>query len=267
MISPLFVSISVRACDDCVGEVENGPYVELDTFPVDLDLLFWEDQPSVKAENLEKLENGTGGWMLTPWGGHFISNHVEGADKWYFYCGRPLEIIAPIGGEVKDYEVSDGTHTNILGHDVIIDTKLVIDIGDKCTIQFSHLTILASVHEQVKDKRHTFSKGDLLGFPTEWDEDLVTIDFHYQYKDENICPYVALSPELQTNVSEKFDLQYESAKLGGVYPESKLCNDYDISIKESIWGVWKYDSGPYDSSISRTNPLGFQPGRWKPPAA
>ena len=78
-----------NACNDCIGTYPTNPdYVLLETFPIDLDLLFWEDQPSEQAARLNNIGNGTWGWMLTPWGGHFISSHFEGADKWYFYCDR-----------------------------------------------------------------------------------------------------------------------------------------------------------------------------------
>jgi hypothetical protein len=260
MGSPFLFSRFGSSCSDCVGEYDIADYVELDTFPVDLNLLFWEDQPLIQAENLNLIGNGSHGWMLTPWGGHFISNHFEGADKWYFYCGRPLEIIAPIEGKVKNYRINDGTPSEILGNDVITDVRLEINIGDGFSIRFEHLTILSTLHEEVKDGHYTFTKGELLGYPTVWGPDLVTIDFHYLYKGKNICPYPAFSPEIQAEILEKFNMQYERAKIGGAFPESRLCNPYDIYLPNTIWGVWEYKSGPFDSILNSERVFGFQPG-------
>jgi hypothetical protein len=236
-------------CIECVGDYIEGNYFKLTTFPVDLDLLFWEDQPLVQAARLNDIGNGTWGWMLTPWGGHFISSHFEGADKWYFYCDRPLEMVAPLSGKLCNYKVNNGTETNIEGTDVIVDVRLGIDIGENCKVEFQHLTIPVSLHDEVKDGRHSFTEGDLLGYPTEWSPGFWTIDFHYLFKNENICPYPALSPTIQTKITSLYSLQYEKAKQAGVYPESKLCNNFSISVKETLWGVWEYVNGPLNSVL------------------
>jgi len=242
--------LDANACNDCIGTYPTDlELTTFDTFPVDLDLLFWEDQPTVQAARLNDIGNGTWGWMLTPWGGHFISSHFEGADKWYFYCDRPLEMVAPASGKLSNYKVNNGTTAMINGTEVIVDVRLGINIGTNCEVEFQHLTIPVTLHDEVKDNRHDFIEGDLLGYPTEWSPDFWTIDFHYLYKDENICPYPGLSPALQDEITTLYNLQYERAKQAGVYPESKLCNDYDITVEDTIWGVWEYTDGALNDQL------------------
>ena len=40
--------------------------VQINTFPVDLDLLFWADDLSMQNQKLNELGNGTESWMLSP---------------------------------------------------------------------------------------------------------------------------------------------------------------------------------------------------------
>jgi len=237
-------------CVECVGVYPEGDYVELTTFPIDLDLLFWEDDPLVQATKLNTIGNNSWGWVLTPWGGHFISSHFEGADKWYFYADRPLDIVAPLNGKLRHYSINNGTSDIINGTNVIVDVKLVINIGGNCAVKFEHFTILESLHNELLDGKYTFTEGEHLGFPTNWGDDLWTIDFHYWYKSHDICPYPGLSPTIQGKIRTLFDLQYQRAKQAGFYPQSKLCNDMCITIEGSLWGVWSYQSGPFDSFMS-----------------
>ena len=68
--------------------------VTLDTFPIDLDLLFWEDNTTVQEQRLENIRNGNQDFMITPYGAHFIASHVEGVNKWYLSSTRFLEVYA-----------------------------------------------------------------------------------------------------------------------------------------------------------------------------
>jgi hypothetical protein len=160
-------------------------------------------------------------------------------------------MVAPATGELSNYQVNDGTTAMINGSEVIVDVRLGIKIGPNCEVEFQHLTIPVSLHDEVKDNRHSFTEGDLLGYPTEWSPGFWTIDFHYKYKDENVCPYPGLSPDLQEKVTTYYNLQYERAKQAGIYPESQLCNEFDITVAESLWGVWEYVDGPLNNQLLR----------------
>jgi hypothetical protein len=158
-------------------------------------------------------------------------------------------MVAPLSGELSKYQVNNGTTANINGTEVIVDVRLGLNLGGNCKVEFQHLTIPVSLHDEVKDGSHSFIEGDLLGYPTEWSPGFWTIDFHYLYKDENICPYPALSPTLQEEVTSLFSLQYEKAKLGGVFPESQLCNEFDITVADTLWGVWEYTDGSLNDQL------------------
>ncbi|MHA1185826.1 MAG: hypothetical protein ACTSXA_06150 [Candidatus Heimdallarchaeota archaeon] len=252
----IYDKIVKNDCSDCIGYYPPDiDYVTLDTFPVDLDLLFWEDQPSIQAESLNLLGNGSKTWMLTPWGGHFVSGHFEGAPKWYFYCGRPLDVVAPKSGKICNYRINNGTIVNINGTDMLYDVHLGIDIGSKCTAEFEHLTIPVSLHEMVQDNSYTFTEGDFLGYPKKSFTDFYTIDFHYFYKGVNYCPFPALSVSLQEKISTLFNLQYEREKQAGVFPESNLCNNLSILVPETFWGVWEYSDGPLNEYFNDSDPF------------
>ncbi|NHJ85464.1 MAG: hypothetical protein FK734_08365 [Asgard group archaeon] len=219
----------------------------MNTFPVDMDLLFWADNPSVQADRLNTIGNYSNGWIVSPWGAHFVSNHIEGADKWYLYCGRHLDVYAPTEGDfIHDLSVGNGTVDNINGHDVVIDIGITIGLEYACGVGFGHINLLKSIYDQIINSNdYHFTEGELIGVtPYPW-----AMDFYY-YAGSNfqsICPYAALSTTLQNQINHYYGLQYERAIISGLHPESHMCNPFDININDSIWGTWQYYSGPYNS--------------------
>jgi hypothetical protein len=216
----------------------------IETFPVDLNLLFWSDNITIRNQTLDSLASGGFGWILTPWGGHFISGHVEGADKWYLYAARRIEVRTPLAGTLEDLKIADGTVFDVNGTAVVKDVGLNIDLGNDYYIQFGHLDILKNISDIIDSTdSYSFSENEFVGYtPDPW-----ALDFYFSYKHCNICPYPYLSPELQSNLTEFYNLQYHRAKIGGTHPESNLCNNMSIEIENTIWSVWWYDHGPFDS--------------------
>jgi len=199
-------------------ELTTNSLVVLDTFPVDLDLLFWEDDLSIRAQYLNMIGNSSFGWMVTPWGGHYVSNHIEGADKFYLYAYRHIEVYAPADGsfmEAGGLVILNGTIDNFHGIDVITDVRLSIDIGEDCAIVFDHLDLLKSINDEINNTNsYDFVEGELIGY-TPGDN---ALDFvYYQGKGfRSICPYNALSVSLQTQFANYFDMQYQRAKICGL---------------------------------------------------
>lgn len=238
---------------------DNSDYsnlVTLTTFPVDLDLLFWSDNLTIRNQHLNALGNGSWGWILTPWGGHFISGHHEGADKWYLYANRYLEVRAPHDGQFQpEPQIGNGSIIQIKGNDVVVDLGVDIQIGQDCSVGFGHIFLLESIFTEIQTTgSYSCVEGELLGYtPGMW-----ALDFYYYYGEsyESICPYPALSLDLQNQVDYYFSLQYERAKIGGVYPESDLCVPLDIGIENTVWGVWRYQTGPYDSYYENLDHFG-----------
>lgn len=261
--SSSYINVSTNSETLFVDGDEQSPYsnlVTLNTFPVDLDLLFWADNLTMRNQNLNALGNGTHGWMLTPWGGHFHSGHHEGADKWYLYGNRYLEVVAPHDGQFESNpHVGNGTITQIKGNDVVVDLGVDIDIGQDCTIGLAHINLLESIYNEIENTgTYVCTEGELLGYtPGPW-----ALDFHYYInKYEGICPFPALSTNLQVKLGYYFTLQYERAKIGGTFPESNICVPLEISIENTVWGVWQYKTGPYDSYFASIEDIGYyQPG-------
>ena len=239
---------------------DNSEYsnlVTLNTFPVDLDLLFWSDNLTIRNQNLNALGNNSYGWMLTPWGGHFISGHHEGADKWYLYADRYLEVRASHDGQFQSNPwIGNGSIIQIEGNDVVVDLGVGIDIGQDCSLGFGHIYLLESIFNEIQaTDTYYCTEGELIGYtPGEW-----ALDFHYYYGEnyESICPYPALSTNLQVKLGHYYTLQYERAKISGVHPESHICVPTDISIENTAWGVWQYQSGPYNSYYEGLTDIGL----------
>ena len=63
---------TTATCPTCIIE---DPVVVLDTFPVDLDDLFWVKNLTKQNEVLNEICNGSIVWPITPWGAHYISSH------------------------------------------------------------------------------------------------------------------------------------------------------------------------------------------------
>ncbi|MCE7746389.1 MAG: hypothetical protein GPJ52_14770 [Candidatus Heimdallarchaeota archaeon] len=239
-------------------ELTTNSLVVLDTFPVDLDLLFWEDDLAIRAHYLNMIGNSSFGWMVTPWGGHYVSNHIEGADKFYLYAYRHIEVYAPADGsfmEAGGLVILNGTIDNFHGNDVITDVRLSMDIGEDCALVIDHLDLLKSINDEINNTNsYDFVEGEFIGYtPGDY-----ALDFtYYQGKGfRSICPYNALSVSLQTQFANYFDMQYQRAKICGIFPESNIENDYNIGINNTAWGVWEYKNSKYGSTINQTEDWG-----------
>ncbi len=236
--------------------------IEITTFPVDLDLLFWNDNLSMQTYYLNMLGNGSDeAWLLTPWGGHFISNHIEGVDHWYcFTYDRPLEVRIPHNGTLYSWGFWENTTSYVNGTEVLLDTYLTIDIGHKYFIKLGHLCMLKNLSDYLETYgEYFFEENELVGYTrtnSEPETDAPQLDFWLLYDIEqpnifevSICPFNYLSSELQSKVSFLYSLQYERMKIAGVYPESKLCNPTNADINNTVWGTWRYFYGPFNTSF------------------
>jgi len=238
-----------------VKSMNNG--VILNTFPVDLDKLFWFDNKTMQNYKLNLIGNGSYVWMLTPWGGHFVSLHIEGVDHWYCFTPyRPLEVRAPHSGYLGDLTISNGTIRYVNGTKVLSDTKITIYIGGLSFVGLGHVCLLKSLYDKIKANRfYRFEEGEVIGYTrpsngTVKMSDSPQVDFWYYILDESVCPYNYLSPELKEKVSTLFNIEYQKAKLAGVFPEANICNKLEVDIEGTIWGSWMYFNGPYNNYIT-----------------
>ena len=261
----LIIVSQIDACELVNGSIEpinqeftKNSLIILNTFPVDLDLLFWDDDLATQAYYLNMIGNSTNGWMVTPWGGHYVSAHLEGAAKFYLYAYRYIEVYAPADGPLLENSglvIQNGTVDNFHGNDVVTNIGLAIDIGNDCVIDFAHMNLLKSIFDEiVSTDTYDFVEGELIGYTA----GVNALDFsYYQGKGfESICPYNAFSTSLQTQFDSYYDLQYQRAKICGLHPESNIENDYDIGINNTAWGVWEYKDSKYGSIINQTEDWG-----------
>ncbi len=233
--------------------------VILNHFPVDMNLLFYQDNATMLNEVLEGIENIAGILPLTPFGGFFLSNHIEGADKWYFDSYRQLEVFCPHEGTVESLDDGEGGVDIVDSNEVVTDVVLNIDIGGNCEILYGHLTILKSIYDEITSSGgYSFSANEHIGYQTYNSTTGISIlDFYYITEIGGVCPYNAFNLSLQTDLSALYDLQYQSMKKSGLYPQSTICNNMDIDIASTIWGVWKYNTGPFDDYADGDLTLGL----------
>ena len=230
---------------------ENFEPVIMQTFPVDLDNLFWIDNLTKQQEILDGIAGGEGAWPITPWGGHFVSNHIEGVDKWYVHTIRQAEIRAPTDGTSNDEITTNGTTINIQGNEAYPDKQLSISLGSDSAVSFGHIDILKTIADELnQENSYSFTEGELIGYShncTHGDTIIAGVDFHYYYKGGSICPYNACTSEDQVKIDSFYSLEYEAAKIAGVYPESHMINEFYVAIENTTWGAWQYKEGPFDA--------------------
>lgn len=229
----------------------------INTFPVNMSLLFWEDDLSSRNNSLDVIENGEGdGWMMTPWGTFFMSGHAEGAPKWYLYTRRHLEVLTPHSGVLKSMSIENDSVVQINGNSFVKDVGIVIDLASNYRIELGHLIINKSIFEEIQSTdSYDFNEGEVIGYTS----DLIALDFILSYNFRSICLYSYLNTELQLKLDNFYDIQYERAKIAGVWPESEICRNMSIEIENTIWGPWMYKTGPFDDLIENA-----PEGTWLP---
>jgi hypothetical protein len=233
--------------------------VQLNTFPVDLDLLYWADNLSMRNYYLDDIGNGSDAWMLSPYGLHFLS-HMYGLDHWYCYTWlRPLEVRAPHDGTFGNWQIFNESVRHVNGTEVILDLHLWIDIGQDCSLILGHLCLLKSIYDHIQTyNTYTFTEGELIGY-TRPSNGTVTpsmspqCDFWYLRNGEPVCPYGYLNASIQAKITALFDLEYDRAKIAGTFPEAELCNPLVVDIEDSVWGCWTYKTGPFNSNIDTSD--------------
>ena len=237
--------------DDTLPSADS--YVKIPYLPVDIDEVFWVDNLTEQSRRLNQIGNGTGTWMLPPWGGCFSSMHIEGANKWYLQGERKQLVKMPIAGRLVEYQIENGTEVSYNGSDLIKDVRIFIEIGKDCAICIEHMDVLESLHNEfLANPSYMFTKDQFIGY-TMTHSGPEGIEFYYLYKRQMVYPLPAFPQEYQDKITNYFEMQVDRAKIAGVYPESEMYYPMDKSEAYTLWGVWRYDSGPYDSYIEAAN--------------
>ncbi len=222
----------------------------LDDLPIDINLLFNQDNFTMFEEMLDAIENYKDYWPIAPFGRFCLPSHIEGLDRSDFApYGRQLEIRTPVDGIVFEHSTWDGTIVLINGIECVLECGLTVDIGNVCRIQFAYIEIAKTLWDEMETSGNvTLNKGDLLGFTNDIGDSSI-VDFSYWYRDISIPPYYAFTPKLQGKVDVMYNFLYERAKLCGMYQQANLINEMFIHKDDEFWGSWLYKTGPFDSYI------------------
>jgi hypothetical protein len=248
--------------NSCPGPIPTEGSIELTTFPIDLDLLFYQDNLSMLNYILNDIGNWSTIWPVTPWNGHFHSGHVEGADKWYLYSYRRLPVRAVHNGEFESLTIKNGSIINHESQELVTDLGLTIDIGNDFQVLYAHINLLKPIFDEIQTNgTYSFTENEVIGYTQNWTL-FFTIDFHLMYQHHDICPLQFLSTDLQNDLLNYYDLIYDKAKISGRYPESKICNNHTCEIENTVWGVWQYQNGPYDDDFYGNPEIEDSFGAW-----
>jgi len=109
------------------------------------------------------------------------------------------------------------------------------------------MDILESLHNEFQiNSRYEFIKDQFLGY-TETHSGPEGLEFYYLYKRRMVYPLPAFPQDYKEKITNYFALQVERAEIAGVYPETEMYYPLDKSEANSLWGIWRYNNGPYDS--------------------
>lgn len=158
----------------------------------------------------------------------------------------------PVAGRLVQYQIENETKVNYNGFDMIAAVRPFIEIGKDCAIVFDHMAILESLHNEFQiNPNYKFIKDQFIGY-TEKHEGPEGLNFYYMYKYEMVYPLPVFPQEYQDKITNYFAMQVERAEIAGVYPETEMYYPLDKAEANSLWGIWRYDSGPYDSYYENT---------------
>lgn len=244
----------------CPGPFPSEGAIEMTTFPIDLDYLFCQDNETLLNFVLNNVSKGSIIWPITPWNSHFHSGHIEGSDKWYLQGFRRMPVRAPHDGTFGICNLGGDTISTYNTIEFKDDINLAINIGNGFSVGFAHLSLLKSIYDKIMiTGNYTFLEGELLGYTA--DQDWHSgIDFSFLYRGHAICPLKFFSDNLQTKITNYYEIIYEQAIIAGSFPQSNICNNHTCEIENQIWGVWNYTSGPYDEDFANpdyNDPHGF----------
>ncbi|MCK5046251.1 MAG: hypothetical protein KAS22_06705, partial [Candidatus Heimdallarchaeota archaeon] len=121
-----------------------------------------------------------------------------------------------------------------------------------CAIVLAHISILESLHNEFQvNPNYRFIKDQFLGF-TESHSGPDGLEFYYLCKYYMVYPLPAFPQEYQDKITNYFNLQVERAEISGIWPETEMYYPLDKAEANTLWGIWRYDNGPYDSYYETT---------------
>ena len=229
------------------------PFVQLNTFIMDLDKLYWYDNLTGRNMVLNEIGNGSYGWPLVPWGGHFVGSHIEGVDHLYLSPYRILPIYAPHDGYFCDETSVLSDEVELYnGTEVMKNCDLAIDLGLECVFDMHHINLLKTIYDEIQTTgNYSFTEGEVIGYNQKTDYN-DGFEFWYWAGTKaygggiSINPYLTFSSEIVTKIETYFNALLPRARIGGTFPEVGMCNDRYVAINDTIWGVWIYSSGYLD---------------------
>ncbi|NHJ84591.1 MAG: hypothetical protein FK734_03965, partial [Asgard group archaeon] len=119
----------------------------LEYWPIDLDYLFFADNLTAQQERLDILAETGNFWFISPYGGHFVSSHIEGNTKFYLTPFRLAKVNAPNEGFIEAINIDTLDIRTVDDQEVVYNTNTDIKIqGYGMTI--ANVDLLKSIYDE-----------------------------------------------------------------------------------------------------------------------
>jgi len=258
---PYFIGVSV---DD-----------QFTRFPVDLDKLFYDDDPTYYANYLQTLTSGT--MLISPFSRHVSGSHPEGYGKWYLRSSeRAIKVYLPIRAVLFPSRInfSDVTAETIVTYDgnrVLVDMDVDWQVNPDVWINLDHMDMLVSIRDDLNNSEDGYlvlPAGTHVGYilPSNYNSSATTGTMDFQVVDYRVNQGIAEDPnyhanrwsypltyfdtDVRTDLTNRYADLYDRLEELGRAPESKLDSPLDINVANSPWGVWYYQSGDLSGGSS-----------------
>ncbi len=257
-IGSLFFSMAVNAQADSpkIAGLTAGykegytPPKILTRFPVDLDLLYYN------VSHPEAIKD-----RIDSYGMHQYKAHIDGNHRWYLMTANtPLQIpfYAPAQSQFTSIMAAGGREealnfVTFEGKTCYENVRLELKVSKDINVVFDHAYVLKSIIDKVETNK-TFYAGEMLGygskggFAGELDFEVNDANYHNgvsSNRGTGVCPLAYFDASIQTEILNWWNTyDYEWWKEQGTLPQGHLCNDPNINIPGTIWGIWKDVSDP-----------------------
>lgn len=256
-------------------------HVQMNRFPLPLDQLFMTDLPANRTNRLNQIATGqTGGYIpfIDPYPNYFTGAHSPAAFKWYLNALRNLPISLSCDAYMTMCTSPDETTTTINGETCHQDVGLDLQISYYIHVGFGHMYLNESLYSAFNSAQSVdvFGKNlqaiflpanTVIGFSSVLGgPDFIIYDMYYTHPNmqrftnwhsHGQNPLYYFTPDVQTEILNLYDAQYDAMKSSGKYVEGALDRQYDLNEASTFFGTWFYKSGWFSLNASHHQICGW----------
>jgi len=250
------------------------PYqkIFLNRFPIDLDLLYWNDNLTVQQQRLNNIKTGSAEAIsnfIVPYPNFFHPSHNPAAMKWYLYALRNLPVSLPVDSYLIIHPYGNNNITSsVNGTPVLYDIHIALDLSYYIYVDLDHISVL----KNISDAFFASAPIDIFNLTTAqavfipsnttfgYTENVSAMDFaigdnyvpnfpaDVNYSLQNINtwkdPLGYFTSSEQSDILSHWNIEHQAMTISGLYPEGFLNQTVNINEINSLFGIWYYQNGP-----------------------